>query len=214
VDRSEPEARSAKPSTSGRFIALEGVDGVGKTTQAERLAGRLGAVLTREPGGTALGARLRELMLDRSTTGLSARAEALLMAADRAQHVAELVRPALAKGTHVVTDRYLYSSVAYQAHGRGLATDDVRRLSLWAAEGLEPDLVVLLEGPARDLTGDRFEDENEAFHRRVAQGYQAQAAADPDRWVVVDGDAGVEEVAERVAGVVRSRLGVAGVGAL
>ncbi|HEX8802836.1 MAG TPA: dTMP kinase [Acidimicrobiales bacterium] len=176
----------------GRLIVLEGVEGAGKSTQAARLAARLHAVATREPGGTAVGAAIRALLLDPAVVDLDDRAEALLMAADRAQHVAEVVRPALAAGRHVVSDRYIGSSLAYQGYGRGLPTDEVRRLSQWATRGLWPDVVVLLDVP-RHLAAsrlaerpDRLEAAGDAFHRRVAEGYRALAAADPDRWVVVD----------------------------
>ncbi|MEA3216727.1 MAG: hypothetical protein QOJ19_2883 [Acidimicrobiia bacterium] len=196
--------------TQGRFIVLEGADGVGKSTQAARLADALDAVLTREPGGTAIGSRLRALLLDRSSSGLDPRAEALLMAADRAQHVAEVVRPALQAGRHVVADRYLYSSVAYQAFGRGLPVDDIRGLSLWATNDLEPDLVVLLEGPRRRTPGDRFEHEDADFHERVLAGYRAQAAADPARWVVVNAGRSIEETAAQLAHVVHDRLALKG----
>jgi dTMP kinase len=194
------------------FIAFEGVDGAGKSTQARLLAERLGAVLTREPGGTPIGTRIRSLLLDPDTVGLSARAEALLMAADRAQHVEALVRPMLAAGRPVVTDRYLYSSVAYQGYGRELEPDEVRALSLFAVDGLLPDVVVLVELPdevAEQRFGDRpdrFEGEGPAFRRRVAEGYRALVAADPDRWVVVDGVGSIEEVADRVWAAVGPRL--------
>ncbi|MCU0271688.1 MAG: dTMP kinase [Acidimicrobiales bacterium] len=197
---------------SAPFVAFEGVDGAGKSTQARLLAERLGAVLTREPGGTPIGTRIRSLLLDPETVGLSARAEALLMAADRAQHVEALVRPALAAGRPVVTDRYLYSSVAYQGYGRDLDPDEVRTLSLFAVDGLLPDLVVLVELPdevAEQRFGarpDRFEGEGPAFRRRVAEGYRALAAADPDRWLVVDGVGSIDEVAERVWSAVGPRL--------
>jgi dTMP kinase len=195
------------------FVALEGLDAAGKSTQARLLAERLGAVLTREPGGTAIGERIRSLLLDTGTVGLDPRAEALLMAADRAQHVAALVRPALAEGTPVVTDRYLYSSIAYQGYGRGLDPSVVRDLSLFAVDGLLPDVVVLLDLPAdvaaKRLAGrpDRFEVEGDGFRRRVAEGYRALAAADPERWVAVDAVGTVEEVAGRVRAAVRDRLG-------
>jgi len=193
---------SAMP--AGRFIVFEGGEGSGKSTQAARLADRLGAVLTREPGGTAIGGALRALLLDARTTGLDDRAEALLMAADRAQHVAEVIRPALSSGRHVVSDRYIGSTLAYQGFGRGLPVDDLRRLSAWAAAGLTPDLVVLLDVPRElgstraagraDLAPDRVEAAGDGFHDRVAQGYRALAAADPGRWVVVDGTARTDEV--------------------
>ncbi len=196
----------------GRFVAIEGGEASGKSTQARILAERLGAVLTREPGGTAIGARIRDLVLDPDVGGLTDRAEALLMAADRAQHVAELVGPALASGRDVVTDRFLGSSLAYQGFGRGLPVEEVRRLSLWAAAGLEPDVVVLLDVPesvagARlAVARDRLEAAGPAFHRAVADGYRALAAAAPERWVVVDGTGEVGAVAAAVHAAVQTRL--------
>jgi dTMP kinase len=188
----------------GRFIVFEGGEGSGKSTQAARLADRLGAVLTREPGGTAIGAALRGLVLDAGTTGLDDRAEALLMAADRAQHVAEVVRPALSAGRHVVSDRYVGSTLAYQGFGRRLPVDDLRRLSAWAAADLTPDLVILLDvprelGSARtadraDPALDRVEAAGDGFHDRVMHGYRALAVADPTRWIVVDGTAPAADV--------------------
>lgn len=195
-----------------RFIAFEGGEGCGKSTQARLLAERLDAVLTREPGGTTIGAEIRGIVLAADDNGLVDRAEALLMAADRAQHVATVVRPALELGRHVVTDRYLPSSVAYQGEGRGLGADVVRRLSLWATEDLEPDLVVLLtvtETEARARIGagrDRLEKAGADLHAAVARSYAAQAAADPDRWVVLDGGGTVAEVQARVATAVADRL--------
>lgn len=186
-----------------RLIAFEGGEACGKSTQAGLLAARLGAVLTREPGGTAVGERVRAVLLDPAVTGLDARAEALLMAAARAQHVAEVVAPALAAGRDVVTDRYAHSSLAYQGYGRGLSLDEVRRLSDWATGGRWPDLVVLLDLPSSEAEArrgrpDRFEAESGEFHRRVEAGFRELAAADPDRWRVVDGRGTVEEVAARV----------------
>ena len=201
--------------TRGKFIVLEGGEGCGKSTQAQRLAESLGALRTREPGGTAVGAQLREVLLGRDTTGLADRAEALLMAADRAQHVAEVIEPALASGQHVVCDRFLGSSVAYQGYGRGLGPAEVRDLSIWATGGLFPDLVVLLTVPAEESdrrTGgarDRIEDAGREFHQRVAEGFAEQAAADPDRWVVVDGSGTKDEVAAAIGLVVAERLGLA-----
>ena len=198
----------------GKFIVLEGGEGSGKSTQAARLTAALDAVQTREPGGTAVGAQLREVLLGRDTTGLSDRAEALLMAADRAQHVAEVVEPALAAGRHVVCDRFLGSSVAYQGYGRGLDPAEVRDLSVWATAGLLPDLVVLLTVPAEESvrrTGgarDRIEDAGSEFHQRVADGFAAQAAAEPDRWVVVDGTGSKDQVAAAVMAAVADRLGL------
>ena len=187
----------------GRFIVFEGGEGCGKSTQARLLAGRLGAVLTHEPGATEVGRRIRGLVLDPGVMSLDGRSEALLMAADRAQHVAEVVRPALERGQPVVSDRFTGSTLAYQGWGRGLPVDDLVWVSRWAAGGLEPDRVVLLEVPldvalGRAGRGDRMEAEDRAFHERVADGYRALAAADPGRWVVVDGTGEVEKVAARV----------------
>lgn len=196
-----------------RFIAFEGGEGCGKSTQARLLAERLGAVLTREPGGTPIGAEIRGIVLAADDNGLVDRAEALLMAADRAQHVATVVRPALDAGRHVVTDRYLPSSVAYQGIGRGLGAETVRELSLWATEDLQPDLVVLLtvtDVEARARIGgtgrDRLEKAGADLHAAVARSYAEQAAADPDRWVVLDGGGTVAEVQARVDAAVADRL--------
>ena len=190
------------------LIAFEGGEATGKSTQARLLAERLGerALLTREPGATALGASLRSLLLDGDA--IDPRAEALLLAADRAQHVAEVVRPALDDGRIVVTDRYVGSSLAYQGHGRELGVDAVAALSAFATGGLDADVVVLLTVPAevratrlRQRAGgglDRLERAGDDFHDRVERGFLDLAAADPDRWVVVDGDADVDEVHERV----------------
>ena len=196
----------------GRFIAFEGGEGCGKSTQSARLAADLGAVATREPGGTAVGARLREILLDHGTVDLADRAEALLMAADRAQHLAEVVAPALVAGRHVVSDRSVYSSIAYQGYGRGLPVGEVRMLSEWAANDVWPDLVVLLEVPQavadNRLTGglDRMERLGAPFHQRVADGFRELAAAEPERWVVVDGTQPVEVVAGVVRAAVAERL--------
>lgn len=196
----------------GLLIALEGGEGSGKSTQAARLATRLGAVLTREPGGTELGERVRSLLLDPDGIPISTRAEALLMAAARAQHVEEVIRPALDAGRVVVTDRYIASSLAYQGHGHGLDLADVAALSAFAVAGAVADLVVLLTLPAAvaaaRLTGrpDRLEALGTDFHRRVAEGFAALADADPQRWVVVDGDADPDEVGSRVWSAVRARL--------
>jgi dTMP kinase len=187
----------------GRLIAFEGGEASGKSTQAARLAADLGAVLTREPGGTEVGRRIREIVLDPAASGIGGPAEALLMAADRAQHVSEVIEPALTRGQDVVTDRFVPSSLAYQGYGRGLDVDAVRQLSAWATGGLDADVVVLLDVPApvaaERLQGrDRMEAAGDDFHRRVADGYRELAAADPDRWVVIDGVGSVEEVAARV----------------
>jgi len=190
------------------LIAFEGGEGSGKSTQARLLAERLGATLTHEPGATATGARIRELLLDPSAE-VDARTEALLMAADRAQHLAEVIAPALARGQHVVTDRYLYSSLAYQSYGRGLDRQEVRHLSAFAGAP-EADLVVLVvvspaeRGRRIKPTPDRIEASGDDFHRRVEEGFLALAAADPHRWVVIDGDGTIDEVADKVWVAVQS----------
>jgi len=198
--------------TRGSFIAFEGGEACGKSTQSQRLAAAIDAVLTREPGGTVVGAQLRAVLLDPQTVNLSDRAEALLMAADRAQHVAEVVEPALASGRHVVTDRFAGSSIAYQGHGRGLPVDEIRDLSLWATSGVWPDLIVLLDVPEAEAdrrlgsSRDRMESEPASFHAAVMEGFRAQAAAEPDRWVVIDGTPSIEEVFAAVFAVVAERL--------
>lgn len=196
---------------TARFIALEGGEGSGKTTQTRLLASAIDAVATFEPGDTALGAGIRAALLDPATVGLDDRAEALLMAADRAQHVAEVIRPALEQGRHVVCDRYVGSSIAYQGHGRGLDVGWVAALSGWATGGLVPDLTVLVDVPEAIASGrvsrspDRFEGAGDDFHRRVMEGFRMQAEADPT-WAVVDGSGTIDEVAVAVRAVVRDRL--------
>jgi dTMP kinase len=197
----------------GRFVVFEGGEGSGKSTQARLLAARVGALLTREPGATPVGARLRELLLGGPEMDLDDRAEALLMAADRAQHVAEVVEPALDAGTDVVCDRYIGSSIAYQGYGRGLDVEIVRAVSGWAAGGLWPDAVVWLRVPrevARERTGsarDRIEAAGEAFHERVERGFAEQAADEPDVWAEVDGVGTPEEVAGRVVAALERLTG-------
>ncbi|MFF2369940.1 dTMP kinase [Agromyces sp. NPDC058110] len=193
--------------TRGVFITLEGGDGTGKTTQAELLAGWLGeqgreVVRTREPGGTEVGVEVREIVLHHRGD-IAPRAEALLYAADRAHHVATLVRPALDRGAVVLQDRYIDSSVAYQGAGRVLEPEAVRSLSEWATDGLSPELTVLLDldpttARAR-LDGartryDRLEAEASEFHDRVRAAYLGLAAAEPDRFLVLDASAPVDEI--------------------
>lgn len=196
----------------GRLIAVEGADGTGKSTQARLLADRLGAVLTREPGGTPLGEMIRSMVLDPGGERPVDRAEALLIAAARAQHVAEVVRPALDSGSDVVTDRFIESSVAYQGYGRGLGAAEVAAVSAFATDGLSADLVVVIDvddGTARERLGgvlDRIEQAGEDFRSRVIAAYRDMAASDPDRLVVVDGNGSVEEVADRVSVAVADRL--------
>ncbi len=183
--------------TAGLFIAFEGGEGAGKSTQVHRLADSLKAaghevVVTFEPGATAIGARLREVLLDRSSSALAPMSEALLYAADRGQHVSDVVRPALERGAIVITDRYVDSSIAYQAGGRQLPIGDVRRLSTWATGGLRPDLTVLLDIPPEiglsRLTGpaDRLESEKLEFHQRVRRTFLDLASQSRERYVRID----------------------------
>ena len=199
---------------SGHFIAFEGGEGSGKSTQARRLAERLGgrALFTFEPGDTPLGTELRRLVLDSRDLAITDRAEALLMAADRAQHVADVIEPALDAGRTVICDRFAGSSIAYQGHGRQLPAGEVEQLSRWATQGRWPDLIVLLEvlpevaAPRLRRTRDRLESAGDDFHRRVHDGYLLQAMEDPDRWVIVDGSAPEEEVAAAVWEVISIRF--------
>ncbi|OIJ32698.1 dTMP kinase [Microbacterium sp. LCT-H2] len=195
----------------GFWITLEGGDGSGKTTQSNLLAiwleqsGRT-VVRTREPGGSEVGQLIRDIVLHHRGD-IAPRAEALLYAADRAHHVATVVRPALARGEIVLQDRYLDSSVAYQGAGRVLDAAEIRDLSLWAAEGALPDLTVLLDldpSMARtrldsaDKPFDRLEAEKEAFHARVRDAYLELARAEPARFLVIDAAASPERIAERI----------------
>lgn len=203
---------------AGLFITFEGGDGAGKTTQSDILIAWLEGqgrtvVTSREPGGTDLGLELREIVLHRRGE-IAPRAEALIYAADRAHNIATKVRPALERGDIVVQDRYLDSSVAYQGAGRVLGGDEVREVSLWATEGLLPDLTILLDLPeslgadrlADSRTQyDRLEAEKADFHGRVRAGYLELAAAEPERFLVIDARQPVETIAaavrERVAGL-------------
>ena len=194
------------------YIVFEGGEGSGKSTQAAILAERLDGVLTREPGATALGAELRRLLLGTGDWTVGARAEALMMAADRAQHLDEVVAPALAAGRHVVSDRSAYSSLAYQGGGRQLGIEAVRAVNHWAIDGRWPDVVVYLRvdrAVARgrlDRSLDRLEREGESFHGRVAEAFDRLAEAEPERWLVVDGDRSPDEVAADVWARLATRL--------
>ena len=192
--------------TRGRFVVLEGGEACGKTTQTRLLAARLRAdgrevVATFEPGKTEVGAQIRALLLD-GPERVAPATEALLLAADRAQHVEEVVRPALERGADVVSDRYVPSSLAYQGVGRGLGVRRVDELNRWATGGLEPDLVVVLDLPDDAATRrevgppDRLERETADFHARVRAAYR-ELAAERD-WVVVDAGRSIEEVADSV----------------
>lgn len=199
----------------GRLIALEGGEGAGKSTQAKALAGALGAELTREPGGTKLGEELRQLLLDPSRGKIDPRTELMLMLAARAEHLAVLIEPALASGTHVVVDRFVGSTIAYQGYGRGLPVEEVTAACAIAAAGRQPDLNVLVDVPvgtgtarSRGAAGDRIEREERDFHERVRQGFLAQAAASPERWCVIDGTLPVAAVGAAVSSEVATRLGL------
>lgn len=191
----------------GLFIAFEGGDGAGKSTQVELLADRLGQlgyvpILTRQPGGTALGQALRQLVLHGDP--MSPRAEALLFAADKAQHVDELIRPALLAGEIVITDRYTDSSVAYQGAGRDLGAEEVHRVQMWAVHDLVPDLTIIVDITAeegrrrRGAVHDRMESEHDEFHEAVRGHFHALAAADPTRYLIVDGVAEPAEIAAEI----------------
>ena len=191
----------------GLFIAFEGGDGAGKSTQVRLLADALRArgrtvTVTRQPGGTELGAAIRDLVLHGDH--VSPRAEALLFAADKAHHVDQLVRPALLRGEVVLTDRYTDSSVAYQGAGRDLGAAEVHDLQMWAVGGLTPDLTVVVDVPAeegrrrRGETHDRLESEADPFHEAIRQHYLAMAAGHPERYLVVDGTLPPERLHEAV----------------
>ena len=197
------------------FITFEGIEGCGKTTQAQRLARALGpgAVLTQEPGGTTLGRAIRALLLEVTGRGMAPEAEVLLFFADRAQHVAEIVRPALAAGKVVISDRYTDSSLAYQGYGRGIDLDLIRVVARAATGGLTPELTVFIDVPVevglarvgKRGRHDRLESEVREFHERVREGYRALAAADPGRWALIDGEAAEAEVERKVQAAVAAR---------
>lgn len=198
---------------SGRFIVFEGGEGSGKSTQARLLAGVLGADLTREPGGTVLGERVREILLEAAVGHLDDRAELLLMLAARAQHVSERIRPTLGSGRDVVCDRFTGSTIAYQAYGRRLDRAGVERADALSRDGIEPDLVILLDldlersARRRSRPADRIEQEDSAFFARVRAGYAALADNDPEHWVVIDATGTPDEVHRRVLDVLDARLG-------
>jgi dTMP kinase len=203
--------------STGIFLAFEGGDGAGKSTQARLLAEALSArgrevVVTREPGGTPAGEAIRHVVLTPEYEGLDPRAEALLYAAARAEHVARLIRPALARGAVVITDRYMDSSIAYQGIGRGLGPDVVGEINLWATHGLLPDLTVLLDveaGTGLSRLGsapDRLEAEPEEFHDSVVQGFRALAAGDPERYLVLAAHDDRESIAAAVLARVEELL--------
>ncbi len=212
--------------TSGFFITLEGGEGAGKSTQQRILADRLTArgytcVCTREPGGTALGQRLRSLLLHEQELTVSATAELLLYAADRAEHVTQVIQPALRNGSVVISDRFMDSMTVYQGYGRGLNLNMIEQLNQLAVQGIPPDLTVWLDIPfevglervqarraAAGVIGafDRMEDRQQQFHRRLWQGFQLLASQDPDRIHRIDGQGEIEVVAKRIETAVLTRL--------
>jgi len=201
----------------GLLIAFEGGEGAGKTTQARLLAIWLreqgyDVIATQEPGATKVGMRLRALLLDTAHTGLSPRAETLMYAADRAEHVDSVIAPALERGTVVVTDRYVDSSIAYQGRGRQQPVGEVAQLNRWATGGLEPDLTILLDLPPaaglgrRSVSADRLEAEPAEFHERVREGFLAQARANPGRYLVLDATLSPAELSVQIQDRLRDLL--------
>ena len=196
----------------GRFIVFEGGDGSGKSTQAALLAEAIGAELTREPGGTPISEKIRELVLDPGHTELDPRTEALLMAASRAQHVAELIKPTLDRGVSVVSDRFIASSLAYQGVARELGIDAVAQANSLALAGLQPDLTILLKVSTRAARGrlvrelDRIE--QASLDEVVVSTYERFAAQDPDGWLVVEAEGSIDEIGARVRAGVQERLGL------
>jgi dTMP kinase len=211
----------------GLFIAFEGGDGAGKSTQAAQLAGALESrglkvLRTREPGGTPIGEKLRSLVLDHGHGHIDAHTEALIFAASRAAHAGQVIRPALERGDIVLTDRYIDSSVAYQGAGRGLGTEAVRTVNEWATEGLQPDLTVLLDvdpavgrrrRTAGDAAEDRLESEADEFHARIRDAFLQLAASRPEAYLVLPAHLAVGELAARILARVDVLLSSSGRGA-
>jgi len=217
ADEADERDGEFRPAQAGLFIALEGGEGAGKTTQARMVAIWLreqgfDVITTREPGATKVGMRLRALLLDTAHTGMSPRAEALMYAADRAEHVAEVISPALERGAVIITDRYTDSSLAYQGAARGLRTEDVAWLSHWATDGLVPDLTILLDLPPqaglgrRTRSADRLEAEPTEFHDRVRAGFLSLARQDPQRYLVLDATRPAAELTQEIQERVREML--------
>ena len=202
--------------TRGILVVFEGGEGAGKSTQVAALAESLrtageDVLVTREPGGTEVAEEVRGVLLAQRPRPMAERAEVLLFAAARADHVHQVISPALARGQIVVCDRFVDSSIAYQGYARGIDIDEVTRISAWATDGLRPDLTVLLDvapeiGLARAQDGNRMEAEPPAFHAQVRAGLRALAAADPDRYLVLDATAASADIAETVLAATRTTL--------
>jgi dTMP kinase len=205
------------------FITVEGPEGSGKSTQLQRLAEvfrpRRETVVTKEPGGTPIGDRIRAIVLDSATGEMDPVAEVLLYAASRRQHVSEVIAPALRRGALVLCDRYTDATLAYQGFGRSLELDRLRTLNTWATGGLQPQLTILFDideeaglrraharNASMDVDEGRFEAEDLRFHRRVREGYLAIARAEPERFAVVDGAGTIEEVHTRTLAILRERV--------
>ncbi len=204
------------PIISGRFIAIEGVDGSGKSTQAEKIAkwlndNGLETILTREPGGTLLGEKLRSLIMD-AEIGCDKRAELFMILAARAQHVHEKIMPALKRGINVICDRFTLSSLAYQGYGRGLTIDEISSADRFATAGLVPHFTVVLDMPIERVIerigsrSDRFEGEGVDFLARIAEGYR-DLAIKRFNTVLINGDASIEEIEENIRTVVCNHFG-------
>ena len=199
----------------GKYIAFEGLEGCGKSTHVTRLATSLNGLATREPGGTEIGAALRATMLDAKNTSLSPRSEALMMAADRAQHIQQVVLPAIESGRHVVSDRSVYSSLAYQGYGRELDLESLRHFNSWAIQDVWPDLVVFIDVPLDALLErlkkrelDRFEREDRSFFERVLRGFHEMAQQEPSRWVIIDGSPPKDELEVTIRRLIAERLSI------
>jgi dTMP kinase len=192
----------------GFFVVFEGGDGAGKSTQVKQLTEKLTklnetVVLTREPGGTELGKKIREILLDQNEFEVSPRMEALLFAADRLINMSQIIKPALEKGNVVIADRHIDSSIAYQGVGRGLGAQTIEDISRWAVQGIVPDLTILLDvdantGQSRLQTKDRLDGESTDFHTKVNQAFRDLANANPDRYIVINAAKPVEEISDLV----------------
>lgn len=192
----------------GFFVVFEGGDGAGKSTQVQKLTEKLESlnetvVITREPGGTELGKKIREILLDQEEFEVTPRMEALLFAADRSINMSQNIKPALEKGNVVIADRHIDSSIAYQGVGRGLGPQTIEEISRWAVQGIVPDLTVLLDvdantGQSRLQSKDRLDRESQDFHNKVNQAFRDLAKANPDRYIVIDAAKAIEEIAELV----------------